>query len=168
MSTAKVNARPEGMHSVTPHLICSDASAAMDWYVKALGAIDRVRMPGPDGRLMHGQMQIGDSAVMLANEVAQFGMLGPKARNGSTVTIHLYVDDADAFVAKAAAAGATVAMPVADMFWGDRYGVIVDPEGHRWSIATHVRDVTPDEMKAAMKAMADECGDATQKAKAGA
>ena len=157
MSTAKVNAKPADMHSVTPHLICRDADAAMNWYVKALGAIDQVRMPGPDGKLMHGQMQIGDSAVMLANEVAQFGLLGPKSRNGSTVTMHVYVDDADAFVAKAAAAGATVAMPVADMFWGDRYGVLEDPFGHRWSVATHVHDVTHEEMQNAMKAMKPNC-----------
>lgn len=158
MSTTPVQAKPDDMHTVTPHLICRDADAAIDWYVKAFGASGAMRLPGPDGRLMHGQVKIGDSHVMLQNEAPQFGMLGPQSRSGSTVTIHLYVDDADAFVAKAAAAGATVAMPVAEMFWGDRYGVIVDPSGHRWSIATHVRDATPEDMKKAMEEMSTNCG----------
>ena len=156
MSTAKVNPIPDGMHSVTPHLVCSDADAAIGFYQKAFGATDVHRMPGPDGKLMHGQIRIGDSQVMLANENAQWGMLGPLALKGSPVTIHLYVEDADAFVAKAAAAGAKVTMPVADMFWGDRYGVVEDPYGHRWSIATHTRDVTPAEMQQAMQKMSDE------------
>ena len=156
MSTAKVKPIPDGMHSVTPHLVCSDADAAIGFYQKAFGATDVHRMPGPDGKLMHGQIRIGDSQVMLANENAQWGMLGPLALKGSPVTIHLYVEDADAFVAKAAAAGAKVTMPVADMFWGDRYGVVEDPYGHRWSIATHTRDVTPAEMQQAMQKMCDE------------
>ena len=156
MSTAKVKPIPDGMHSVTPHLVCSDADAAIGFYQKAFGATDVHRMPGPDGKLMHGQIRIGDSQVMLANENAQWGMLGPLALKGSPVTIHLYVEDADAFVAKAAAAGAKVTMPVADMFWGDRYGVVEDPYGHRWSIATHTRDVTPAEMQQAMQKMSDE------------
>ena len=156
MSTAKVKPIPDGMHSVTPHLICSDADAAIDFYQKAFGATNVHRMPGPDGKLMHGQMRIGDSQVMLANENAQFGMLGPLALKGSPVIIHLYVEDADAFVAKAAAAGAKVTMPVADTFWGDRYGVVEDPYGHRWSIATHTRDVTPAEMQQAMQKMGDQ------------
>ena len=156
MSTVKVKPIPDGMHSVTPHLVCSDADAAIGFYQKAFGATDVHRMPGPDGKLMHGQIRIGDSQVMLANENAQWGMLGPLALKGSPVTIHLYVEDADAFVAKAAAAGAKVTMPVADMFWGDRYGVVEDPYGHRWSIATHTRDVTPAEMQQAMQKMCDE------------
>ena len=156
MSTAKVKSIPDGMHSVTPHLVCSDADAAINFYQKAFGATNVHRMPGPDGKLMHGQIQIGDSQLMLANENAQFGMLGPLALKGSPVIIHLYVEDADAFVAKAAAAGAKVTMPVADMFWGDRYGVVEDPYGHRWSIATHTRDVTPAEMQQAMQKMCDE------------
>ena len=156
MSTAKVKPIPDGMHSVTPHLICSDADAAIDFYQKAFGATNVHRMPGPDGKLMHGQMRIGDSQVMLANENAQFGMLGPLALKGSPVIIHLYVEDADAFVAKAAAAGAKVTMPVSDTFWGDRYGVVEDPYGHRWSIATHTRDVTPAEMQQAMQKMGDQ------------
>lgn len=156
MSTAKVNPIPEGMHTVTPHLICHDADAALDFYKRAFNAAETSRMPGPDGKLMHGSMRIGDSAVMLQNESIQHGMLGPKSLKGSPVTIHMYVADVDTFIAHAASAGAEVTMPAADMFWGDRYGVIEDPFGHRWSIATHVRDVTPAQMQQAMKAMCEE------------
>ncbi len=150
--TQKVNPIPPGMRSVTPHLVCDGASAAIDFYKKAFGATEVARMAGPDGRLMHGQIMIGDSAVMLVDENRQFGMLGPKTLKGTPVTLHLYVDDVDAFFAHAVAAGAKVTMPPADMFWGDRYGVVEDPFGHHWSIATHKRDVSPDEMRQAMKA----------------
>jgi len=145
---------PEGMRSVTPHLVCAGAAAAIDFYKKAFGAVEQGRMAGPDGRLMHAMVRIGDSAVMLVDEMPEWGALGPKALKGSPVTIHLYVDDADAFVKRAVQAGAKVTMPVAEQFWGDRYGRIEDPFGHRWSIATHVRDVTPEEMKQAMQKMA--------------
>ena len=107
-------------------------------------------MPGPDGRLMHAAMKIGDSTVMLADEMPEWNSLGPKALKGSPVTIHLYVDNADEFVARAEKAGAKVTMPVEEQFWGDRYGKLEDPFGHHWSVATHVRDVTPEEMKKAM------------------
>jgi PhnB protein len=150
--TQKVNPIPPGMHSVTPHLVCDGAGAAMDFYKKAFGATETGRLPGPEGRLMHGQIVIGDSPVMLVDENRQFGMLGPKTLKGSPVTIHLYVDDVDAFFAHAVAAGAKATMPPADMFWGDRYGVVEDPFGHHWSIATHKRDVSPAEMQQAMKA----------------
>ena len=139
MTKPEVNPIPDGMHAVTPHLICHDADAAIDFYKKAFNATETVRMPGPDGKLMHGSIRIGDSAVMLQNECVEYGMLGPKSLNGSPVTIHLYVTDADAFVAHAAANGATLKMPVADMFWGDRYGVVVDPFGHSWSIASTLK-----------------------------
>jgi PhnB protein len=144
---------PEGMHTVTPHLVCAGASDAIDFYKKAFNAVETARLPGPDGKLMHGSIRIGDSTVMLVDEAPQHGMLGPKSLKGSPVVIHLYVDDADAFVAKAAAAGAKITMPVTDMFWGDRYGQLEDPYGHRWSVATHVRDVTPAQMKEATAAM---------------
>ena len=147
----KVRAIPDGMHSVTPHLVCDGAAAAIEFYKKAFGAIEVARLPGPDGRLMHAQLRIGDSAVMLVDQNPEWGMLGPKALKGTPVTIHLYVADADAFVEHAVAAGATVITPLADMFWGDRYGVIEDPYGHRWSIATHQRDVQPQEWAQAMK-----------------
>ena len=148
--------RPEGMHSVTPHLICAGAARAIEFYKEAFGAVEQARLPGPDGRLMHAAISIGDSTVMLVDEMPEWGALGPKSLKGSPVTIHLYVDDADAFVARAVQAGAKVTMPVADQFWGDRYGVIQDPFGHNWSVATHVRDVSPEEMQAAMKKMAEQ------------
>lgn len=150
MSDTPVRPIPEGMHTVTPHLVCAGAAAAIDFYVAAFGAIDAGRVPGPDGRLMHAQVRIGDSHVMLVDEMPEWGLLGPLALKGSPVTIHLYVPDVDAAVARAVAAGATVTMPVADMFWGDRYGQIVDPFGHHWALATHTRDVSRDDMQAAM------------------
>jgi PhnB protein len=144
---------PEGMTAVTPHLVIAGAAEALDFYVQAFGAVEEFRMPGPDGKLVHAQIRIGGSAIMLGEEMASCGALGPKALKGSPVTIHLYVDDADAFTAKAAKAGAKVTMPVADMFWGDRYGQLEDPFGHRWSVATHVREVSPEDMAEAMRNM---------------
>lgn len=154
MTTSTVSPIPAGMHSVTPHLICADAIAAIDFYKRAFGAIEKSRLPGPNGKLMHGAIVIGDSTVMLAEEMPQWGSLGPKSRQGTSVYIHLYVEDVDAFAARAVAAGAKITMPVADMFWGDRYGQLEDPFGHRWSVATHTRDATPEEMQNAMQAMA--------------
>jgi len=145
---------PEGMHSVTPHLVCAGAANAIEFYKKAFGATEVARLPGAQGKIMHAMLRIGDSAVMLADEMPEWGSLGPKSLKGSPVTIHLYVADADKFVERAAAAGAKVTMPVAEQFWGDRYGQIEDPFGHRWSVGTHVRDVSPEEMKQAMHKMA--------------
>ncbi|MFP5304376.1 MAG: VOC family protein [Gammaproteobacteria bacterium] len=151
---SKVKAIPEGMHSVTPHLVCAGAAEAIEFYKKAFGAVEMTRLPGPDGRrLMHAAVRIGNSVVMLCDEFPEMGGLGPKALKGSPVTIHLYVEDADAVAAQAQAAGAKITMPVADMFWGDRYGQLEDPFGHRWSVGTHVRDVSPEEMEQAVKCM---------------
>jgi uncharacterized glyoxalase superfamily protein PhnB len=148
---AQVKAIPDGMHTVTPHLVCAGAGDAIDFYKKAFNAIEMHRLPGPDGKLMHGCVKIGDSMVFLVDEMPQWGALGPKALKGSPVTIHLQVDNVDAFVKRATDAGAKVTMPVADMFWGDRYGQVEDPFGHRWSVATHVRDMTPEQMQEEMK-----------------
>src|SRR2546422_8561515 len=126
-------------------------TCALPIYKKAFGATEKARLPGPDGRLMHAAVRIGDSTVMLVDEMPEWGALGPKALKGSPVTIHLYVDDVDAVVARAVKAGAKVTMPVADQFWGDRYGQLEDPFGHRWSVGTHVRDVSPQEMQKAMQ-----------------
>jgi uncharacterized glyoxalase superfamily protein PhnB len=142
------------MHSVTPHLVCAGAAKAIEFYKKAFGAVEGGRMPGPDGKLMHAMIRIGDSAIMLADEFPEWGSLGPKALKGSPVTIHLYVEDVDAFAKRAVEAGAKITMPVADQFWGDRYGKLEDPFGHHWSVGTHVRDVSPEEMQKAMKEMA--------------
>lgn len=144
---------PDGMHALTPHLICADAAAAIDFYKAAFGAVELLRLPGPQGKLMHGSVRIGDSTLMLVDEVPECQLLGPKSLKGSPVTIHLYVTDVDATVAQAVAAGAKITMPIADMFWGDRYGTLEDPFGHRWSVATHTRDTTPEEMRQAMAQM---------------
>ena len=156
----KVNPVPEDMHSVTPHLICAGAAEAIEFYKKAFGAVEAARLPGPGGKLMHAMIRIGDSAVMLVDEMPEWGALGPKSLNGSPVTIHLYVENADATFERAVKAGAKVTMPLADQFWGDRYGKLVDPFGHHWSIATHVRDVSMEEAQQAMKAMQKQQADA--------
>ncbi len=149
----KAGTIPQGMRTVTPHLVCAGAAKAIDFYKQAFGAVEGGRLPAPDGRLMHAMIRIGGSAVMLVDEMPEWGALGPKALKGSPVTIHLYVDDVDAVVARAVKAGAKVTMPVAEQFWGDRYGKLEDPFGHHWSVATHVRDVTPEEMQKAMQKM---------------
>jgi uncharacterized glyoxalase superfamily protein PhnB len=163
MSKASVKTVPDGFHSLTPHLICSDSAAAIDFYKRAFGAEEIMRMPGPDGKLMHASVRIGDSILMLADEMPKWGALGPTSLNGSPVTIHLAVADVDAVFARAIAAGAKPTMPVADMFWGDRYGKLKDPFGHDWAVATHIKDMTHDEMiaagAAAMKAMSN-CSEA--------
>lgn len=148
-----VKAVPEDMHTVTPHLVCAGAAAAIEFYKKAFNAVEAGQLPGPDGRLMHALIRIEGSAVMLVDEMPEWGVLGPKSLQGSPVTIHLYVADVDAVVARAVAAGTKITMPVADMFWGDRYGKIEDPFGHHWSVGTHIRDVTPAEMQDAMRKM---------------
>lgn len=144
---------PDGMHSLTPHLICAGAADAIEFYKKAFGAAELSRLPGPDGKLMHAMLKIGDSMLMLADENPRWGIVGPKSLNGSPVFVHLYVEDADATVSRAQAAGAKITMPVADQFWGDRYGQLEDPFGHRWSIATHTRDLSEQQMKSEMERM---------------
>jgi len=140
---------PDGFRTVTPHLVCAGAADAIEFYKKAFGATEMFRLPAPDGRLIHASIMIGDSMVMLVDEMKEMNSLGPHARGGTSVGIHLQVEDADALFARAVAAGAKVKMPPADMFWGDRFGVVIDPFGHEWSIATHLRDLTPDEIAAA-------------------
>jgi PhnB protein len=143
---------PDGMRTVTPYLVCAGASDAIAFYKKAFGATEVLRVPSSDGRLLHATIRIGDSAIMLNDEFPDMGALGPKARGGSSVTIHLFVEDADAAFDRATKAGAKVVMPLQDMFWGDRYGLLEDPFGHSWSIATHLRDLTPEEVQAAARA----------------
>ena len=142
---------PDGMHTVTPHLICKGAAEAIEFYKRAFGATELSRLPGQNGRLMHAMIGIGDSAVMLADEMPEWGALGPQSLKGTPVAIHLYVQDVDAVAAQAVRAGAKTTMPVSDMFWGDRYGQIEDPLGYRWSIATRVRDVAQADMQKAMQ-----------------
>ena len=127
---------PEGMHRLSPHLVCDGAADAIEFYVAAFGAQELMRLPGENGRLMHAAISINGSSVMLVDEDRSYGLLSPKALGGSPVTIHLIVPDVDAAFDRAVAAGATAGMPVAEMFWGDRYGVLEDPFGHLWSLAT--------------------------------
>jgi uncharacterized glyoxalase superfamily protein PhnB len=143
-------ATPSGTYKLFPHIVCRDAAKAIDFYKNAFGAVEMMRLPGPGGKLMHGAIQIGGATVMLVDEAPEWKALSPLSLNGTPVTLHLQVDDVDAVFARAVKAGATVRMPVTDMFWGDRYGMLVDPFGHSWSIATHLRDMTIDEIKAAM------------------
>ncbi|MGZ5178644.1 MAG: VOC family protein, partial [Burkholderiales bacterium] len=150
----KVKPVPDGMHTVTPHLICAGAADAIEFYKKAFKAVEEGRLPGPQGKLMHAMIRIEGSAVMLVDEMPEWGALGPKSLKGSPVTIHLYVENVDAVVERAVSAGAKITMPVADMFWGDRYCKLEDPFGHHWSVATHVRDVSREEMQQAMQKMA--------------
>ena len=146
---SKPNPIPPGMHSVTPHLVCAKAADAMEFYKQAFNARELMKLEGPDGKLMHGAIQIGDSVVMLADEYPEWNSLGPNALKGTTVTLALYVEDADSQFTQAVAAGCSAYMPLADMFWGDRYGIVKDPYGHLWSIATHIRDVSQEEIEAA-------------------
>lgn len=151
---AQAKPLPAGVHSVTPHLVVEGAASAIAFYEKAFHATEQSRLPRPgDGKLMHASLRIGDSTVMLVDDFPEYGSHGPRALKGSPVTIHLYVDDVDAVVARAVQAGAKLTMPVADMFWGDRYGQLEDPFGHRWSVATRVRDVDPKDYIAEMRKM---------------
>ncbi len=138
---AEVKAIPEGYHTVTPFLNVNGASDAIAFYKKAFGAEEKVRMPTPDGKILHAELDIGDSKLMISD-----AMMNPATASA----IHLYVKDADAAWARATAAGAAVVMPIADMFWGDRYGVLSDKWGNRWAIATHKEDPSPAEMKTRM------------------
>lgn len=151
MAKSTVKPIPEGMHTLTPHLVCAGAADAIEFYKKAFNAVELARLPAPGGKLAHAAVRIGDSVLMLVDEFPEMGAKGPKSLEGSPVTLHLYVEDADAAVAQAVAAGAKVIMPLADMFWGDRYGQVEDPFGHRWSVATHMRDLSPEEIQAAMQ-----------------
>ena len=147
MAQSSVKAVPDGMHTVTPYLTCDGASDAIAFYIKAFDAVEINRMPDNDGKIINAMIRIGDSALMVMDEYPAMKSFGPKSLNGSPVTIHLQLEDIDGVVAKAVAAGATLTMPAADMFWGDRYAALVDPFGHVWSVATHIRDVGPDEMR---------------------
>lgn len=143
---------------ISPYLVCANAAEAMTFYARAFGASEMMKLEAPDGKLMHGCLSINGATVMLTDENPAWKSLSPKTLGGTPVTIHLMVDDVDKTFAGAVAAGAKVVMPVADMFWGDRYGMVEDPYGHMWSIATHQRDMSQAEIQeAARKAM---CGEA--------
>ena len=149
---------PEGYNTVSPYLAVDDAEKAIEYYKKAFGAEETVRMNAPDGRIGHAELEIGDSHLMVSDPVPQSSTRPPTELGGTSVSIFMYVEDVDAVVQKAVDQGATVTMEVEDQFWGDRFGSITDPFGHNWSIATHIEDLTPEEIeergKAAMAAMA--------------
>jgi PhnB protein len=148
---------PEGYHTLSPYLAVDDAARAIEYYAKAFGAKELVRMDGPGGTIGHAELEVGDSRIMLSDPFPQASTRPPKDLGGTSASVFMYVEDVDAVVKRAVDAGATVTMEVADQFWGDRFGTITDPFGHVWSIATHVEDVPPDEMaeraKAAMASM---------------
>jgi uncharacterized glyoxalase superfamily protein PhnB len=158
MGTPAKNYRPEYVNTLSAYLVIDGAAQAIEFYKKALNAVEIMRMPGPNGKIMHASLRIGDSALMLTDEWPDYGARGPKALGGTPVTIHLYVEDADAVMRQAEAAGATIKLPVHDAFWGDRYGQFIDPYGHHWSVATHKMDLSPEEIGEAMKNMPNDCG----------
>ncbi len=142
---------PQGFHSLTPHLVVRNADKAIEFYKRAFGAEvigDVARMP--DGKVMHALLRIGDSNLMLNDEMPEYGALSPASGGSSSVTIHIYTPNVDAAFERATSAGAQVAMPLMDQFWGDRYGLVTDPDGHKWSLASHVKDLSPEQMKVAM------------------
>jgi PhnB protein len=145
---------PEGYHSITPYLIVKGAAAAMEYYKKAFGATEIMRMPDGKGKIMHAEMKIGTSRIMLADESPANNAYSPGHYSGSPITLMLYVEDVDATFAKAVAEGASIKRPLADQFYGDRTGGLTDPFGHRWYLGTHIRDVSREEMKEAMASMA--------------
>jgi len=138
---------PEGYHSVTPYLIVTGAASAIEFYKHAFGAKELMRIPHPDGRVGHAELQVGDSRIMLADEFPERGARSPMSLGGTPVGILLYVDDVDAVAARALAAGAKMVRPVTDQFYGDRSGTLNDPFGHQWTISTHKEDVSPEEMQ---------------------
>ena len=141
---------PDGYHTLTPFLTVRDAVRAIEFYKNAFGAEERGVMKGADGKVMHAELKIGDSIIMLSDEFPDYGALSPQAIGGSAMGLHIYLDGVDAAFERAVKAGAEVEMPVMDQFWGDRYGKLKDPFGHKWSIGTHVKDLSMDEMKKGM------------------
>jgi PhnB protein len=155
---SKVQPVPACFNTLTPHLVVFDAKAAIEFYQRAFGATLKVCLPAEDGkRIMHASMQVGDSMLMLGDEFREFGQTAPTTLGGSPVTIHMYVEDADAMFERAVLAGATIIMPVSETFWGDRYGKVSDPYGHHWSLATCVREVSHEELSSAPQT----CGSTT-------
>jgi PhnB protein len=160
----KVTPIPQGFHSVTPYLTLNDAARAIDFYKRAFGAQEVMRMDGPNGKIGHAEIKVGDSRIMLGDEMPGSSARSPKSLGGTTSGIFLYVEDAHAVFNQAVSAGAKVEAPLSDMFWGDRFGSVTDPFGHSWSVATHKEDVAPAEMAKRMKEMASAKGQQTKTA----
>jgi uncharacterized glyoxalase superfamily protein PhnB len=152
MSQSDITPIPPGFHTLAPYLVCKNAGDAIEFYKKAFGASEELRLNGPDGGVVHCCLRIGDSPLMLTDESPQMQAFSPLHLGGTPVTIHLSVTDADATFARATAAGAKSVMPVQEMFWGARYGVITDPFGHSWSIATQVKQLSQEEIRKNMEA----------------
>ena len=149
VGTSKVRPIPEGYHSVTPYLICDGAAKAIEFYKKAFGTVEVVRMAMPNGKLGHAEIKIGDSYINLADEHPESGVRSPKSYGGSPISVLLYVENTDATVAQCVSTGGTITRPIKDEFYGDRAATVVDPFGHTWYIHSHIKDVTPEEMKKA-------------------
>jgi PhnB protein len=143
---------PDGFRTVQPHLVTSNAAEAMEFYAKAFDAEECLRIPGPGGSLMHGELKIGDSMIMIAQEMPEMGSKAPTTLGGTGCYISLYVEDCDAAYQRAIDAGCTPTFPLTDMFWGDRYGQLADPYGHVWEISTHTEDLSPAEIAERMAA----------------
>ncbi len=148
----KVKAVPEGFHTITAHITVRDAARAIDFYQKAFGAEVRGISHGPNGKIMHASLKIGDSILMLNDEFPEWDTLSPVSTGGAGVTLNLYLDNVDAAFERAVSAGATVKMPLMDQFWGDRYGQVTDPFGHKWALAAHIRDMSEEEIRKAQEA----------------
>lgn len=158
--SSSVNPIPEGFHTISIHMTVKNATEAIDFYKKAFGAEEICRMPGPDGNsIMHAELKIGDSIIMLNDEFPGHGISAPQTLNGTSFSIHLYVDDANALFDRAIQAGAKEVMPVGDQFWGDRYGMLKDPYGHCWAIATHTEDLSPEEINQRAKEFFSKMGE---------
>jgi PhnB protein len=155
---------PDGYRTVTPYLVVNDAAGAIDFYKRAFGAQEVMRMAGPQGKIGHAELKIGDSMIMLSDEMPGTGMRSPKSLGGTAVGVFLYLKDVDTTFNQATSAGAKVDAPLADMFWGDRYGKLTDPYGHAWSLATHKEDVAPEEMSRRMKEATAKMGQTTKAA----
>lgn len=149
---------PEGMHTITPHIVLRNAAQAIDFYKKAFGAEELGRSLTPDGKIMHAMIRIGDSLLMMNDEFPNMGCSSAETLGGTNVTLHIQTEDVDSLFDRAVKAGAKATMPVADQFWGDRYGQVVDPFGQRWSLATRVEQLTPDEVEARAKAFFAKAG----------
>jgi uncharacterized glyoxalase superfamily protein PhnB len=149
---AKISPIPKGYHTLTPALMVGGAAKAIEFYKKAFGATETMRFPGPDGRIMHASLMIGDSPIMLGDEMPDMGARGPKTIGGSPVSIFLYTDNVDQVWKKAVGAGAIIVQPLVDQFWGDRAGMLDDPFGHHWWLAQHIKDPTPEELNAGAQA----------------
>jgi len=149
---ATTQAVPKGYHTVTPSLVIAGAAKAIEFYKKAFGAVEKSRFPAPNGTLMHAEIRIGDSIIMMGDEMPEQGGRGPKSLGGSPVTLFIYQDNVDAAWKRAVDAGAKVVMPLTDQFWGDRGGCLEDPFGHNWWLCQHIKDMSPEEMQQAAEA----------------